>query len=169
MPVIKASAKITRQQWQNLKVSNISGVSDRELSQRYRIKEGTIRGARCADKEWSKAYTKVRLAIKSNKTLQESNQLAEVGDSTVASMEGIGTGTNLIVAQMGFKALQKFSKKAPALEEWSEASTAYNMVRKATGQDKEGTSVAVQFGAFWQGPENGPEEKPVVVVKAGES
>ncbi len=162
MPVIKASAKITRQQWQNLKIANISGVGDKELSQRYRIKEGTIRGARCADKEWAKAYTKVRLAIKSNKTLQESNQVAEVGNDVAATLEGQGKGTNLIVAKMGFEALKKFARKAPKLNEWSEASTAFNMVRKATGQDKEGSSTVVNLGAFWSAPSSATDTATVV-------
>ncbi len=162
MPVIKASAKITRQQWQNLKLSSIGGSTDKELAKSYGISEGSIRRTRSLDREWAAAYTKVRLTIKSKQKEQDANQIAEITNTTIASLDGLGKGTNVIVARMGAIALKKFARKAPKLNEWSEASTAFNMVRKATGQDKEGSSTVVNLGAFWSSPSSSTDAATVV-------
>lgn len=164
MPAIKASAKITRKQWHNLKLSSISGVSDKMLSKQYRIKESSIRAGRSADKEWSRAFTKVRLTMKSNEKQHESNQIQEVTKTTVESLKSWGDGGNLVVAKMAHDSLVKFSKKTPSLSEWSEASTAYNMLRKSTGQDKEGTTIGIALGAFWSPPSQAKEAEKSVVV-----
>lgn len=129
---------------QSLKLLSISGSSDKELARSYRVKESSIRRWRSEDKEWSKAWTKVRLQLKVEQSEHESSILKDTGDSIVAQLKERGNAGNLIVSKMALEGLQKFAKKAPKILEWSEANIANNMLRKATGQEN-GNQVAVQI------------------------
>ncbi len=166
--------KISRGEWLEIQKASESGTDDEALSQDYGVSKASIRKRRQLDRWLTPRKIAEEVAIAKAKAVvrQSPSNISQVSQKPSAEETVAATITRLCdrnqlraanavdAAMRGMGALE--------IETVAELATGVKLLRLMDGRDKEGTSVAVQFGAFWQGPENGPEEKPVVVVRAGE-
>ncbi len=174
------AAKLSIEDWKEVQRASEMGVDDKSLSQDYGVSEVAIRQRRFRERWLTQASIKAEAeAQKVKKRLLQGNGLTKSeksGGVTVITKPAVETVAETITRLTDRNQLRAANAVDAAMrgmgaleiETVAELATGVKLLRLMDGRDKEGTSVAVQFGAFWQGPENGPEEKPVVVVRAGE-
>lgn len=140
MPVLSDS------EWEALRLSSVRGVSDGILSKEFGVSVNTIIKRRSRDSIWQAAVQSRRGTgpVSSPVIKPPEKQIVEV---VTKSLDQIATENNLLAAQFAHGAMQDSIKSGlvSAPTSWQELSTAYKMVRTATGQDKEGTSVSLSL------------------------
>lgn len=134
-------------EWRALRLASIRGVSDKDLATTFNVQVNTIIKRRTRDPEWTAALAGSQVSRKVT-TAPVKEVSAKITETVVtANLEQIGTENNLLAAQFAHASMQESVKSGliAAPSTWQEFSTAHKMVRTATGQDKEGTSVNVSL------------------------
>lgn len=140
--------------WEALKLANIRGATDEQLSRQFEVSEVAIRTRRHRDGMWKAAMSdrdygpktqKIAVAMKATNATSEAVLAAVTG-----SMQQIGADHPLRWANYLNGKLKQVveTDTLPTPSSWKEAATADSMLRRAVGLDKEGTTVSVNLAMF---------------------
>lgn len=156
-----ASPKARKPDWLAIQSSAESGVPMIELARRFRVTADAIR-QRAKRGGWA---TPRRVIGKARELLSRNVTKDNAVDISAEALAQIGQRNNQLVARYAGDAIERLARSKARLpvKTWSDMATANKLVRLATGQDKEGSTTQISFGAFWSHPEAVPE-KPIVVV-----
>ena len=162
--------------WRAIKLASISGVPDAKLADFFGVTTGAISSRRYDDPEWQAAkpcLVKPLTGPPKKPTLESQPQaILEVRSDSLAE---IGEQNSLLLAQYAARKI-KNSIDADLLsdpDDWAKLKTASEILRKATGQDRDQAAVSVNLfagGQFYDTetpvyeasvietePENGPD------------
>jgi hypothetical protein len=158
------AAIATPEVWQAVRTASIKGVPDSKLVEYFGVTLGAIQSRRFDDPEW-KAAKKDHLA---NRASQNSSQLEskklvaqQVEAVTATSLQEIGSQNSILLARYTDQKIKTALQDdlLPDIQDWGQLKTASELLRKATGQDKEAASVTLNlFG----GGDSGFEETPIL-------
>ncbi len=151
----------TPEVWAAIKIASIRGVPDQKLAEYFDVTVNAITSRRFDDPEW-KAAKKGQPA---NRSYMIPSQLATVAKQiegvTEASLQEIGEKSNVLLARYADQKINTAvaNDMLPDIQDWSQMKIVNEMLRKATGQDKDAPAVTLNlFG----GGDSGFEEAPVL-------
>ena len=119
MPDSETKTPISPEVWEAIKIANIRGVPDTELSDQFGVTREAIRQRRFRDKMWAAAVTPIT-SLKSEERKEEASQIVTEGAGTASlaqkvaqkvseSAEGLSASNLLIASQIAKKALSRVS------------------------------------------------------------
>lgn len=143
------------EQWDALKALSIKGLSDSKLADAFGVTVGAIQSRRFDDPVWAAAkkdqiLQRGRPSLVEMKAKEEASK--QVLDISGASLAEIGEQNSLLLAQYAARKI-KNSIDADLLsdpDDWSKLKTASEILRKATGQDRDQAAVSVNLFASGQ-------------------
>jgi hypothetical protein len=148
-----AKPLVSAETWQAIKLASIRGVPDAKLADYFGVTTGAISSRRYDDDEWRAAKPSLvkPLTGPPKKPTQESQPKA-IQEVTSASLAEIGEQNSLLLARyVGQKIKNSVeSDLLPELDEWGTFKTASEILRKATGQDRDQAAVSVNLFAGGQ-------------------
>lgn len=125
-----------RVDWNAIEKAAIAGVSYPQLAKTYDIPVTAIR-KRSSRFSWP-VPTAIALAV-TNAEIKAQN--AKILAVTVKGVNELHEESAVTLVTASHKALKKFSRHAPVPDNWTDAKTAYSVMRLAAGIDKEGGPV----------------------------
>lgn len=147
-----AKPLVSQDTWRAIKLASISGVPDSKLAERFGVTTGAIQARRFDDPEWKAAKPKLTSSIglyNERKTESKPETISEVRSESLAE---IGEQNSLLLAQYAARKI-KNSIDADLLsdpDDWAKLKTASEILRKATGQDRDQAAVSVNLFAGGQ-------------------
>lgn len=151
---------IGQAEWIKLMAESLKGVPDKELSDKYGVTCNTICQRRTNDNAWRIAHERLKDAalIKSKETVN-SVQTSPLSIAEIAALNPE------LIAKFTYEALKCSIEQGmiPLPTSWSEAKTAMDMMRKATGQDDKTTNVNI---ALWSGSSVSPAPSVATIHEA---
>lgn len=135
--------------WRVIKLSSIRGVPDSVLAKHFNVTTNSIASRRFDDDEWKAAKPKLVKPIQEQSKKGNSEAIEAV---TSASLAEIGEQNSLLLAQYAARKI-KNSVENDLLsdpDDWSKLKTASEILRKATGQDRDQAVVSVNLFAGGQ-------------------
>ena len=107
--------------WEAIKLANIRGVQDKELSERYGVTREAIRQRRFRDKTWQAAVTPVS-SLKSEERKEEASQIVTQASGTASlaqkvaatiseNAESLSSSNLLLASQIAQKGLRRASSE----------------------------------------------------------
>jgi hypothetical protein len=139
--------------WRAIKLSSIRGVTDTKLAEVFGVTTNAIASRRFDDPEWRAAKPKLTTPPPPQPKKQStSSNAAAIQEVTEASLAEIGEQNSLLLARyVGQKIKNSVeSDLLPELDEWGTFKTASEILRKATGQDRDQPAVSVNLFASSQ-------------------
>lgn len=136
--------------WTRLMAESLKGAEDKAMADKYGVPISTIRQRRYNDPAWRIAHDRLKeLPVTGAQTV-----LANVQTSPLSLAE-IASQNPELIAKFTYEALKCSIEQGmiPLPTSWSEAKTAMDMMRKATGQDDKTTNVNI---ALWSGSSPAP-------------
>lgn len=132
-------------EWARLMAESLKGAEDRDLADKYGVTVGTIRQRRYNDSAWRIAHDRLKDAA-----LIKSKEAVNSVQTSPLSLAEIASLNPELIAKFTYAALKCSIEQGmiPLPTSWSEAKTAMDMMRKATGQDDKTTNVNI---ALWSG------------------
>ena len=130
---------IPKEVWDAVKVSYLSGMTCKQISQRFGIPEKTV-STKAFKAGWSKV---IKDSI--NSVVPDEKILEKTADILESEWRSKGAGHRAHVFKIAHEALKRATLPAP--RSWKEAQIADNMARKAVGLDEEkGNTAVVNIG-----------------------
>ncbi len=158
------AAIATPEVWQAVRTASIKGVPDSKLVEYFNVTLGAIQSRRFDDPEW-KAAKKDHIVYRASREASqlESKKLVaqQVEAVTASSLQEIGAQNSILLARYTDQKIKTAIQDdlLPDLQDWSQMKVASELLRKATGQDKDAPAVTLNlFG----GGDSGFEETPVL-------
>jgi hypothetical protein len=155
-----AKPLVSAETWQAIKLASISGVPDAKLADYFGVTTGAISSRRYDDPEWQAAkpsLVKPLTGPPKKPTLESQPQaISEVRSDSLAE---IGEQNSLLLARYVSQKIKTSAEHdlLPEPSNWAELKTASEILRKATGQDREGAAVSVNlFGGAGSFDAGGP-------------
>jgi hypothetical protein len=148
-----AKPLVNAETWRAIKLASISGVPDLKLAEYYGVTTGAISSRRFDDDEWRAAkpsLVKPLTGPPKKQTLASNPEtISEVRSESLAE---IGEQNSLLLARyVGQKIKNSVDADLlPDPEDWSQIKTASEILRKATGQDRDQPAVSVNLFASSQ-------------------
>jgi hypothetical protein len=142
-----AKPLVSAETWQAIKLASIRGVTDAALAEYFGVNCNAIRSRRFDDPEWRAAKPELTAAppkqIKSNSESNAEAILAVTSDS----LAEIGEQNSLLLARYVSQKIKTSAENdlLPEPSNWAELKTASEILRKATGQDREQAAVSVNL------------------------
>lgn len=145
-----AKPLVSAEQWDALKTLSIKGLSDSKLAEAFGVTVGAIQSRRFDDPVWAAAKKdqitqRGRPPLESNIAREQAaKQVLTVSSDSLAE---IGEQNSLLLAQFTASKIKESIQTGlvNAPEGWAELKTASEILRKATGQDREGAAVSVNL------------------------
>ncbi len=183
------AAKLSKGEWNEIRMASEAGASDGQLSQDFGVSRDSIRMKRMREDWLTPAKVQAEIAAQRERelVLKRGNPVA-MREAKLEEEKKNGvthvTGTDSVASQM-LKDAEKCSALAmklflgklksaadspesiDGLSSVQDVAVAVKGARQIAGLDKPQLAVGVNFGAFWDGPESA-DEKPVVVVQSTE-
>lgn len=158
-----ATPKTLNPDWQAIRLAAVRGVSDQSLAEAFGVSREAIRQRRSREKWPGREKRRGQSQSTERKvSLAESGERAD--ELATVSLSEIGERNALLVARETARLIEKaFKQGMPVPDQWSELVSANKLVESATGRSREGVSVALTWGAFWQTPGAEPQERPIVL------
>jgi hypothetical protein len=169
-----AKPLVSAETWDALRTLSIKGLSDSQLAESFGVTVGAIQSRRFDDAIWAAA--KKDQIVKAGRPTLEQQKAREKAAEQVISISGdslaeIGERNSLLLARYIDKKLKNAVENdlLPELEEWSTAKTASEILRKATGQDRDQAAVSVNlFGGSAGFESSAPTFEAVVETQEGD-
>lgn len=143
-----AKPLVSAETWQAIKLASISGVPDAKLADYFGVTTNAITSRRFDDAEWKAAKPSLVKPLTGpiKKQAPESNPEAVLAVRT-ESLAEIGEQNSLLLARYAAEKIKNSvqSDILPDPSNWAELKTASEILRKATGQDREGAAVSVNL------------------------
>ena len=143
-----AKPLVSAETWQAIKLASISGVPDAKLADYFGVTTNAITSRRFDDAEWKAAKPSLVKPLTGpiKKQAPESNPEAVLAVRT-ESLAEIGEQNSLLLARYTAEKIKNSvqSDILPDPSNWAELKTASEILRKATGQDREGAAVSVNL------------------------
>ena len=143
------------EQWDALKTLSIKGLSDSKLAEAFGVSVGAIQSRRFDDPVWA-AAKKDQITQRGRPSLADVKAREEAAKQVITvsgeSLAEIGEQNSLLLAQYAARKI-KNSIDADLLsdpDDWSKLKTASEILRKATGQDRDQAAVSVNLFAGGQ-------------------
>lgn len=183
---------LSKEEWKEVQKASEAGLEDEELSRTYGVSKASIKMRRMREK-WM-TPNRIRAEIAASKARADSmrigngqakKELAALGDGNVTTvtkpaLEAVseslledGKASSILGMRLLKGLLERAAKDPESLESLETASdvvTAVKGARLIAGLDREGSSVTLNLGAFWEAPVEGSgleAEKPLVVREIG--
>jgi hypothetical protein len=130
--------------WRAIKLASIRGVPDAELAEHFGVTTNAISSRRFDDDEWRAAKPKLSGMPPIRKAQSKAQDIEAV---TSASLAEIGEQNSLLLARYVSQKIKNSveSDLLPELDEWGTFKTASEILRKATGQDRDQPAVSVNL------------------------
>jgi len=148
-----AKPLVNAETWRAIKLASISGVPDLKLAEYYGVTTGAISSRRFDDEEWRAAKPSLVKPLtgppKKQTLVSNPETISEVRSESLAE---IGEQNSLLLARyVGQKIKNSVeSDLLPDPEDWAQIKTASEILRKATGQDRDQPAVSVNLFASSQ-------------------
>ena len=138
--------------WRAIKLASIRGVPDSELAEYFGVTTNSITSRRFDDPEWKAAKPKITPNTINKQQSNLTSKASDIEAVTSASLAEIGEQNSLLLARyVGQKIKNSVeSDLLPDPEDWSQIKTASEILRKATGQDRDQPAVSVNLFASSQ-------------------
>lgn len=151
---------LTPAQWVVLMVESLKGASDKDLADKFGVTPNTIRQRRYNDPAWRVAHDR----LKELADIGAGNAL-EKASSAPLSLAEVASANPELVANFALQSLKTSIEQGliPLPTSWNEAKTAFDMLRKATGQDRDGAQISV---SLWSGQAPAQTSGPSVIMEA---
>ena len=144
--------------WEVIRLANIRGVQDKELSERYGVTREAIRQRRCRDKAWQAAVTPVS-SLKNEEKIEELSQIvtggqngAEIAQKAALTIqEAIQGGklqNELLLLKLAGNGLRSAEGNLPQVKAWADIKAIADIVSKIGPQAQN----AVQVNVLTDGP-----------------
>lgn len=156
--------------WKAIRTASIKGVSDTQLAEYFNVTVGAIQSRRFDDPDW-KAAKKDQAPHRTNnreRKFKEADpkQVAKhVEAISTLTLQEIGERSSVLLARYSASKIQEAAESdlLPAPSDWSQLKTASEILRKATGQDRDQAPVTLNlFGSASFGePEGAVIDLPV--------
>jgi hypothetical protein len=134
--------------WRAIKLASIRGIPDAKLADYFGVTTGAISSRRYDDPEWQAAKPSlVRPLTGPPKKPTLESQPKAIQEVTNASLAEIGEQNSLLLARyVGQKIKNSVDADLlPDPEDWAQIKTASEILRKATGQDRDQPAVSVNL------------------------
>jgi hypothetical protein len=165
-----AKAMVSPETWQAIKLASIRGVPDATLAEHFGVTCNAITSRRFDDAEWKAAKPKLT-ALPSRPPSKATSNTEAIEAVTTASLAEIGEQNSLLLARYVSQKI-KTSTEHDLLSEpsnWAELKTASEILRKATGQDRDQAAVSVNlFGGQAGFESSAPTFEAVVETQEGD-
>lgn len=167
-----AKAMVSPETWQAIKLASIRGVPDAKLADYFGVTTNAITSRRFDDAEWKAAKPSLVKPLTGpvKKQAPESNHEA-IEAVTTASLAEIGEQNSLLLARYVAGKIKTSAENdlLPEPSNWAELKTASEILRKATGQDREQAAVSVNlFGGSAGFEPSSPTFEAVVETQEGD-
>lgn len=138
-----AKPLVSADTWQAIKLASIRGVTDAKLAEHFGVTCNAITSRRFDDPEWKAAKPK----LTSLPPKQSTSNTAAIETVTNASLAEIGEQNSLLLARYTAEKIKNSvqSDILPDPSNWAELKTASEILRKATGQDRDQAAVSVNL------------------------
>lgn len=130
--------------WQAIKLASIRGVPDAKLAEYFNVTTNAISSRRYDDPDWRAAKPKLTRPIAEQTNKDKAEAISTV---TNASLAEIGEQNSLLLAQYVAGKIKTSIRDdlLPEPGDWSQMKTANEILRKATGQDRDQAQVSVNL------------------------
>jgi len=142
-----AKPLVSEDTWRAIKLASIRGVTDAKLASYFNVTTNAISSRRFDDPEWKAAKPSlVKPPPGIQKQTQESKGEA-ISTVTSDSLAEIGEQNSLLLARYTAEKIKNSvqSDLLPDPSNWAELKTASEILRKATGQDRDQAAVSVNL------------------------
>lgn len=138
-----AKAMVSAEAWQAIKLASIRGVPDATLAEHFGVTCNAITSRRFDDAEWKAAKPK----LTSLPPKQATSNTEAIEAVTTASLAEIGEQNSLLLARYVSQKIKTSAEHdlLPEPSNWAELKTASEILRKATGQDRDQAAVSVNL------------------------
>lgn len=143
-----AKAIASPETWQAIKLASIRGVPDAKLADYFGVTTGAISSRRYDDPEWQAAKPSlVRPLTGPPKKPTLESQPQAILAVTNDSLAEIGEQNSLLLARYVSQKIKTSAENdlLPEPSNWAELKTASEILRKATGQDRDQAAVSVNL------------------------
>lgn len=133
--------------WRAIKLASISGVSDAKLAERFGVTTNAISSRRFDDAEWKAVKPRLLSPPPIQQSKRPPSKAEELEALKTDSLAEIGEQNSLLLARFTSQAI-KTSLETGLVnppEGWAELKTASEILRKATGQDRDQAAVSVNL------------------------
>lgn len=171
-----AAASASPEAWEAIRTASIKGVDDDMLAITFGVTKNAIWSRRYDDPAWSAAVKDRTLALRGKKrdipVLDKEEVAKTVAAVSALSLQQIAEENSLLLARYTHGKIRTAAESdlLPAPSDWSQLKTASEILRKATGQDKDQAPVTLNlFGSSSFGePEGAVIDLPVETQEAEE-
>jgi len=166
-----AKPLVSAETWQAIKLSSISGVTDSRLAEKFGVTTGAIQSRRFDDPEWQAAKPKLTSMAGLYKDKQGESQSQAILEVRSDSLAEIGEQNSLLLARYVSQKIKTSAENdlLPEPSNWAELKTASDILRKATGQDRDQAAVSVNlFGGSAGFESSAPTFEAVVETQKGD-
>lgn len=155
-----AKPLVPAETWQAIKLASIRGVPDSKLADFFGVTTGAIQARRFDDPEWKAAKPNLVKPLTGPPVKQAPESKHEAIEAiTNASLAEIGEQNSLLLARYVGQKIKTAAEHdlLPEPSNWAELKTASEILRKATGQDRDQAPIAVNlFGGGQFDAPSGP-------------
>jgi len=143
------------EQWDALKTLSIKGLSDSKLAEAFGVSVGAIQSRRFDDPVWA-AAKKDQITQRGRPSLADVKAREEAAKQVITvsgeSLAEIGEQNSLLLAQYAARKIKNTVENdlLSDPDDWSKLKTASEILRKATGQDRDQAAVSVNLFAGGQ-------------------
>jgi len=166
-----AKPLVSVETWQAIKLASISGVSDSRLADKFGVTTGAIQSRRFDDPEWQAAKPKLSSTVGLYRDKQGESQPQAILEVRSDSLAEIGEQNSLLLARYVAGKIKTSAENdlLPEPSNWAELKTASEILRKATGQDRDQPAVSVNlFGGSAGFESSAPTFEAVVETQEGD-
>lgn len=130
--------------WQAIKLASIRGVPDAKLAEYFDVTTNAISSRRYDDPDWRAAKPKLTRPIAEQTNKDKAEAISAVTSDSLAE---IGEQNSLLLARYTAEKIKNSvqSDILPDPSNWAELKTASEILRKATGQDRDQAAVSVNL------------------------
>jgi hypothetical protein len=147
-----AKPLVSQDVWRAVKLASISGVPDAKLADHFGVTTGAIQARRFDDPEWKAAKPKLTSSIGLYNEKKAESKPETISEVRSESLAEIGEQNSLLLARYVSQKIKNSveSDLLPELDDWGPFKTASEILRKATGQDRDQPAVSVNLFASSQ-------------------
>lgn len=142
-----AKPLVSADTWRAIRTASIRGVPDAKLAEYFSVTTNAIASRRFDDPEWKAAKPKIPNTPPPASAQLEKAKHEAISGVTSDSLAEIGEQNSLLLARFTSQAI-KTSLETGLVnppEGWAELKTASEILRKATGQDRDQAAVSVNL------------------------
>jgi hypothetical protein len=169
-----AKPLVSAETWDALRTLSIKGLSDSQLAESFGVTVGAIQSRRFDDAIWA-AAKKDQITQRGRPPLESTLARKQAAEQVLAvssdSLAEIGEQNSLLLARYVSQKIKTSAENdlLPEPSNWAELKTASEILRKATGQDRDQAAVSVNLFGGSAGFESSAPTFEAVVVENHDS